>query len=102
MLKKDGMNVLLEEVTAFDKHVPMRDLVARLQQTLERNHQKILAAALSDWQGRYAGKDPSDACASVHIIPAPAARSRKRTPAFQKLVRSRRPKGGGRSSGSGR
>ena len=80
------MNVCLEEFAAADKYVPMRDLVANLQQTLERNHQKILAAALSDWERKYAGRDPSDACASVHIA-VPAKRSRKAKPSFQKLVR---------------
>jgi inorganic triphosphatase YgiF len=83
------MNVPLEELSAADKHVPMRDLVARLQQTLERNHQKILAAALSDWEQKYAGRDPSDACASVHIAPAPK-RTRKPASSFQKLVRRSR------------
>ena len=91
------MNVSLEEVTAFDKQVPMRELVATLQQTLERNHQKILAAALSDWERKYAGKDPADACASVHIA-APVKRTRKTKPSFQKLVRRARNGSGGRGS----
>ncbi|HSH38708.1 MAG TPA: hypothetical protein VK993_07975 [Chthoniobacterales bacterium] len=92
------MNVSLEEYAAADKNVPMRELVANLQQTLERNHQKILAAALSDWQRKYGGRDPSDACASVRIAP-PAPRTRKAKPAFQKLVRrSRNNPGRGRSS----
>jgi hypothetical protein len=91
------MNVSLEEVTAFDKHVPMRELVAALQQTLERNHQKILAAALSDWERKYAGKDPADACTSVHIA-APAKRTRKSKASFQKLVRRGRNGSSGRGS----
>ena len=96
------MNVSLEEFAAADKHVPMRELVAALRQTLERNHQKILAAALSDWERKYAGRDPSDACASVHIA-APVSRARKRTASYQPLVRTRRHNGGGssRRSGSG-
>ena len=94
------MNVPLEEVAAFDKQVPMRELVATLQQTLERNHQKILAAALSDWERKYAGRDPSDACASGHIA-APASRGRKRQPSYQQLVRARRPKGGGSRRSAG-
>ena len=85
------MNVSLEDFSAADKHVPMRDLVAGLQQTLARNHQKILAAALSDWQRKYAGRDPSDACASVHI--APATKRTRKTTSFQKLVRRSRANG---------
>ena len=91
------MHLSLEDFPAADKQVPMRDLVAALQQTLERNHQKILAAALSDWEQKYSGRDPSDACASVHIA-APVKRTRKATPSFQKLVRrgrnTRRPASG--------
>ncbi len=83
------MNVSLEEFAAADKHVPMHELVAALRQTLERNHQKILAAALSDWQRKYAAGDPSDACTSVHIA-APVKRTRKTKPSFQKLVRRSR------------
>ena len=89
------MHVSLEEFSYVDKHVPMRDVVAGLQQTLARNHQKILAAALSDWERKYAGRDPSDSCASVHIAPAPK-RSRKATPPFQKLVRRTRKHRGSR------
>lgn len=83
------MTVSLEEFAAADKYVPMRELVAALQQTLERNHQKILAAALNDWERKYAGCDPSDACASVHIS-APVKRTRKPKASFQKLVRRSR------------
>ena len=92
------MNVRLEEFASADKDVPMRELVASLQQTLARNHQKILAAALCDWERKYAGRDPSDACASVHIA-APAPRTRKVKPSFQKLVRRTRSNPRGRSSG---
>ncbi len=93
------MNVPLEEFAAADKNVPMRELVANLQQTLARNHQKILAAALNDWERKYAGRDPSDACASVRIA-TPAPRTRKAKPSFQKLVRRGRTTPGHRGSSS--
>ena len=89
------MNVSLEEMPAANKNVPMRELVATLQQTMARNHQKILAAALNDWQRKYAGRDPSDACASVHVAAAPK-RARKAAPSFQKLVRRARNGSGGK------
>ena len=89
----------LEEYAAADKNVPMRELVTNLRQTLERNHQKILAAALGDWERKYAGRDPSDACATVRIA-APAPRTRKAKPSFQKLVRRCRNTPGRRGSGS--
>lgn len=87
------MNVALEEMPAADKQVPMRELVATLQQTLARNHQKILAAARSDWEQKYAGRDPSDACVSVHIAATPQ-RARRATPSFGEILRRAQAYGG--------
>lgn len=71
------MNVALEDCVVARKDVPMRELIAHLQQTLARNHQKILDAARSDWERRSSiGQDPSDACVSLRIGP-PVQRLRK-------------------------
>ena len=45
----------------------MRDIVAALQETMQRNHLKILEAARADWQERYGRGDASDACATIRI-----------------------------------
>ena len=44
-----------------------RELVIGLRSALDRNYSRILRAAGDEWQRRFAGKDPSDACVSVHI-----------------------------------
>ncbi len=72
------MTVSLESCAAPDKRIPMRDIIASLQQTLHRNHLKILEAARSDWESKYGQTDASDACASIHIA-APVAGRRRRT-----------------------
>jgi hypothetical protein len=69
------MNVPLEEFATADKRIPMRDLIAGLQQTLQRNHLKILEAARKDWERTYGSCDPTNGCATVRITPG---RKRKR------------------------
>jgi hypothetical protein len=72
------MSALIDEFVAADKRIPMRELIAGLQETLQRNHLKILAAARSDWERKRAGQDPSDACVTVRI--APQRKTKKRAP----------------------
>lgn len=67
LLNMSSMSVSLEDYTTRDKGLPMRDVVAGLQQTLQRNHLKILEAARRDWEQKHMGIDPSDSCASIHI-----------------------------------
>jgi hypothetical protein len=71
------MSVPLEEFAATDKRIPMRELIAGLQQTLHRNHQKILEAARNDWERTYGACDPTDSCASIRITGG-AKRKRQR------------------------
>ena len=44
-----------------------RELVDGLQKALEKNYGRILRAAGKEWERRFAGKDPSDACVSIRI-----------------------------------
>lgn len=71
------MSVALEEFAAADKQIPMRELIAGLQQTLQRNHQKILEAARRDWERIHGDSDPTASCATVRITRA-AKRKRQR------------------------
>ncbi len=59
----------------------MRDIVAALQETMQRNHLKILEAARSDWQSRRGSQDASDACATIRIESAAPRKKRETTPA---------------------
>lgn len=38
-----------------------------LQQTLHQKYRRILQAAGAEWERRFAGREPSDACVSVRI-----------------------------------
>jgi hypothetical protein len=44
--------------------------IKEFDQTIGLAYQKLLALARIEWERRFAGKDPSDACASVRIRPA--------------------------------
>lgn len=62
------------------------EIAEGMLRTVNRNHRQILEAAQKEWECKYAGSDPSDACVSVCIgsdeprkiahysPPAPAAR----------------------------
>lgn len=76
------MTVSIEEIPAMNTRIPMRDLIAALQETLRRNHEKILEAARSDWQNSYGACDASDACVTIRI--AKTAPRAKRSPAKRK------------------
>lgn len=60
-----------------DKRIPMGVLIAGLQDTLRRNHEKILEAARSDWQNSYGACDPSDACVTIRIAAAGSQEKRR-------------------------
>lgn len=68
----------LEEFDTADKRTPMREIVAGLQATLERNHRKILEVARSEWERKHSQADASDACATIKVAHAPSTRMSKR------------------------
>jgi hypothetical protein len=51
-----------------------QQLVSGLQSSLDKNYSRIFAAAKAEWERRFSGKDPSDACVSVRVRPAAPAR----------------------------
>jgi hypothetical protein len=74
------MTAAIEDFSATDKRIPMRDLVAALQETLRRNHQNILEAARSDWESSYGACDASDSCVTIRVATAaPPAKRRAST-----------------------
>lgn len=44
-----------------------RVMVEGLQRALEKNYGRILRVAGKEWERRFAGKDPSDACVNIRI-----------------------------------
>ena len=43
------------------------ELVIGLRSALDRSYGRVIRAASAEWDRRFAGKDPSDACVSVRI-----------------------------------
>ena len=80
------MSVSLENYATSDHRLPMRDVVAALQQTLQRNHLKILEAARRDWEQKHTGADASDSCVSIRI----GAASRRARKTSRKTTRGNR------------
>ena len=61
------MNIPLTSTDVTDIRIADRELISDLQQTLQANYGRLLAAAEKEWESKFAGKDPSDACATVRI-----------------------------------
>jgi hypothetical protein len=69
------MNIPLTSTDVIDIRTTDRQLINGLQQTLHANHARLLDAAKTEWESKFAGNDPSDACVTVRITTdAPAPR----------------------------
>ena len=58
-----------------------------VQRALDNKFRRLVTHARTQWEQRFAGKDPSDACVTVRIVAAPAenpARQAVRGSAFVK------------------
>ena len=42
-------------------------LIHRMRESLKINYPKLFETAKKHWERNFAGKDPSDACVSVHV-----------------------------------
>jgi hypothetical protein len=52
---------------APSSRISNRDMVEALRAALEKNHARVLNAASSEWESRFAGRDPSDDCVSLRV-----------------------------------
>jgi hypothetical protein len=69
------MNVPLTSTDVIDIRTTDRQLINGLQHTLHANYGRLLQAAKKEWESKFAGNDPSDACVTVRITAeAPAPR----------------------------
>ena len=50
------------------------EIVEGLDQALDKNFQRVRENARREWESRFAGPDPSDACVSVRIHRTPKTR----------------------------
>ncbi|MEP6685272.1 MAG: hypothetical protein ABJB22_00720 [Verrucomicrobiota bacterium] len=67
------MNIPLTSTDVTDIRTPDRQLIDGLQQTLHANYGRLLEAAKEEWENKFAGNDPSDACVTVRITTAAPA-----------------------------
>jgi hypothetical protein len=61
------MNTSQQTRTISDNIVDSRRLINGLRQALDMNYTRVVAAATTQWERNFAGKDPSDACVTVRI-----------------------------------
>ena len=61
------MTTSLQQQSVPSDQITNRDMAEGLRKALEKNHTRILQAAGTEWERRFAGRDPSDACVSVHV-----------------------------------
>jgi hypothetical protein len=61
------MNAAQQTRTLNDTIVDSRRLIAGLREALDMNYARVLAAARTQWERNFEGRDPSDACVTVRI-----------------------------------
>jgi hypothetical protein len=66
--------------------IPSREVAEGLRHSLNNNFGRLLGAAGREWERRFAGTDPSDACVSVRISGGIRADFRRFAPARQQFV----------------
>ena len=61
------MSTELEKNAAIHKEMIKFEMIEGFRHALDRNYRRLLKTARADWERLFAGKDPSDACASVRV-----------------------------------
>jgi hypothetical protein len=62
----------LPDYAEIEDSIVRDQLTAGMRQSIAARFEQILGAAAADWEKRFAGADPSDACVSVRITTGPA------------------------------
>ena len=57
----------LPDYAAIENEVVKDQLTDGLRNALDRGFRRLLTAAQAEWESKYSGNDPSDACVSVRI-----------------------------------
>ena len=57
----------LHKFISSDMPLPTRQLAADLRRSLNANYGRIFGQAGAQWERRFAGREPSDACVRVRI-----------------------------------
>ena len=61
------MNTSQQTHVLPDNIIDSRRLITGVRHALDMNYARVLAAASTQWERNFAGKDPSDACVTVCI-----------------------------------
>lgn len=61
------MSTELEKNGAIHKEMIRLEMIEGLGHALNRSYRRLLETARADWERLFSGKDPSDACVSVHV-----------------------------------
>ena len=61
------MNISQQTHALPDRIIDSRRLITGLRQALDMNYARVLAAARTQWERNFEGKDPSDACVTVRV-----------------------------------
>jgi hypothetical protein len=84
----------VEDHKATTSDLTNLEVTVRLQYALDQNYRQILEKARSEFERKFAGPDPSDACVSVRIKqPAPGSPGDAKPSAGFRAKKSRRSSG---------
>jgi hypothetical protein len=84
----------VEDQKATTSDLTNLEVTLRLQYALDQNYRQILERARNEWERKFAGSDPSDACVSVRIKqPASGSRGDAKPRAGFHAKKSRRSSG---------
>jgi hypothetical protein len=78
--------------TAIQDHMIKFELVEGLQRAIDYSYRRLFESAKQEWERRFAGKDPSDACVSVRIESFTAETSAKAPARADYLPKRLRPR----------
>ena len=77
--------------TAIQDQMIKYELVEGLQCSIDNSYRRLFESAKQEWERRFAGKDPSDACVSVRIDSITAETPAKAQPCAGYLPKPLRP-----------
>ena len=83
----EGVNDYLQNSALLAGGATDNELITGFRSALDRSYSRICQAAADEWQRRFAGNDPSDACVSVRISSSASDPTRRlrRTARLQQL-----------------
>ena len=61
------MSAKQRDFAAIELEATKFEMISGLERALDVNYRRLINAAKSEWEERFAGQDPSDACVGVHI-----------------------------------